>query len=103
MRSLVGDKLQLWHELVSKVLNVVLINANDSFKGILTKDSEFTVRSMYKDLMQTERVPSGSIVWKLKKSIKHKVFLWYLQQRITLAKDNLLKRRWNGEASAASA
>ena len=31
-RDLVGVKLRLWHELVSKILNVVLTDANDSFK-----------------------------------------------------------------------
>jgi hypothetical protein len=92
-RTLVGDKLQLWHELVSKVLNIV---ANDSFKWILTKNSEFTVRSMYKDLMQTDRVPNRSIAWKLKVTLKIKVFLWYLQKGVILTKDNLLKRRWQG-------
>ena len=59
----VGDKLKLWYELVSKVLSVVLTDVNDSFMWALTNNSVFTVRSMYKDLMQTDRIPNGSIVW----------------------------------------
>lgn len=43
-------KLRVWHELVSTVLNVVLTDANDRFKWNLTENSEFMVRSMYKDL-----------------------------------------------------
>jgi hypothetical protein len=86
----------VWHELVSKVLNVVLSGANDSFKWILTKNSEFTVKSMYKDLMQTDSIPYRSIVWKLKVPLKINIFLWYLQKGVILTKDNLLKRRWKG-------
>ena len=71
---MVGDKLGMWHELVSKVLNIVLSNANDSFKWTLTKNSEFTVKSMYKNLMQTGSLPITNIAWKLKVPLKIKIF-----------------------------
>ena len=95
-RALVGDKLRLWHELVSKILSVTLSDANDSFKWTLTKNSDFTMKSMYKDLMQMVTSPYKSIVWKLKVSLKIKVFIWYIQRGVILTKDNLLKRRWKG-------
>ena len=91
-RALVGDNLRLWHELVSKVLNVVLSDANDSFKWTLTKDSNFTVKSMYKDLMQINSLPCKSIVWKLKVPLKKKVFLWYLQKGYS-NKGQLVKKK----------
>ena len=90
-RALVGDKLRLWHELVSKILSVTLSDANDSFKWTLTKNSDFTMKSMYKDLMQINSLPCKSIVWKLKVPLKIKV-----QRGVILTKDNLLKRRWKG-------
>ena len=71
---MVGDKLGMWHELVSKVLNIVLSNANDSFKWTLTKNSEFNVKSMYKNLMQTGSLPITNIAWKLKVPLKIKIF-----------------------------
>lgn len=95
-RALVGDRLRLWLELVSKVLNVVLTMGNDSFVWSLKKDSIFTVKSMYTDLMQSNRLPSRDIVWKLKLPLKIKIYLWYLQKGVILTKDNLLKRRRNG-------
>ena len=97
-RALVGDKLGLWHELVSKVMNIVLTDANDSFKWTLTQNSVFTVKSMYRDLMLTNSIPCNSRVWKIKVPLKIKIFLWYLQKGVILTKDNLLKRRWKGES-----
>ena len=91
-RPLVWDKLRLWHELVSKVLNVVLSDANDSFKWTLTKYSNFTVKSMYKDLMQINSLPCKSIVWKLKVPLEKKVFLWYLQKGYS-NKGQLVKKK----------
>ena len=95
-RTLVEDKLGLWHELVSKVMNIVLTDANDSFKWTLTQNSVFTVKSMYRDLMLTNSIPCNSRVWKIKVPLKIKIFLWYLQKGVILTKDNLLKRRWKG-------
>ena len=92
-RALVGDKLGLWHELVSKVMNIVLTDANDYFKWTLTQNSFFAVKSMYRDLMLTNSLPCNSLVWKIKVPLKIKIFLWYLQKGVTLTKDNLLKRR----------
>ena len=65
-RALVWDKLGLWHELVSKVMNIVLTDANDYFKWTLTQNSFFTVKSMYRDLMLTNSLPCNSLVWKIK-------------------------------------
>ena len=41
-RALVGDKLRLWIQLVSLVMNTVLIDSNDTFVWGLTRNSNFT-------------------------------------------------------------
>ena len=36
---------------------------------------------------------------KLKIPLKTKVFLWYLKKGVTLTKDNLVKRQWEGDST----
>ena len=55
-RALVGDKLHLWLDLVSKVLNTTLTEGSDSFVRGLTKSMNFTVKSFYTDMMQEDKV-----------------------------------------------
>ena len=35
-------------------------------------------------------------LWKLKIPLKIKVFMWFLNNKVLLTKDNLAKRRWQG-------
>ena len=59
---------------MSKVLNVTLTNVNDYFVWGLTKNLNFTVKSLYTDLMQENRVIDKSILWKLRLPLKIKIF-----------------------------
>ena len=86
-RALVGGKFRMWSDLVALVLNVNLDgNVN------LGKHHVFSVKSMYRDIMQEGRLPEHSVLWKLRVPLKIKIFLWYLKKGATLTKDNLLKR-----------
>jgi hypothetical protein len=38
-------------------------------------------------------------IWQLKIPSRIKVFLWYLKKCVTLTKDNLARRNWNGDTS----
>ncbi|WVZ94415.1 hypothetical protein U9M48_040308, partial [Paspalum notatum var. saurae] len=67
MRALVGDGLQKWEELVSKIALVQLDDQPDSIKWNLSKHGCFTVNSMYNHL------------------------------GVILTKDNLLRRHWSGD------
>ena len=79
-RALVGDKRRVWIQLVSLVMNTVLTESNDTFVWGLTKNSNFTVKSFYNDLMQADRIPDNCIGWKLKVPLKVKIFMWYLRR-----------------------
>ena len=35
-------------------------------------------------------------IWKLKVPLKIRIFMWFLQRKVILTKDNLLKRNWQG-------
>lgn len=97
-RALVGDKLTAWLDLVSKVLNVTLTDANYSFVWGLTNNLSFTVKSLYSDMMQENMIIDKCLVWKLRLPLKIKVFLWYLKKGVLLTRDNLIKRKWKGES-----
>ena len=64
-RALVGDKLRLWPELVSKIANATLIEDKDYFQWSLTR-AYFIVKSMYKDIMQADRLQVNCVIWKLR-------------------------------------
>jgi len=71
-RALVGENLRLWMELVFKVMNTTLTDSSDTFEWGLTKNLSFTVKSMYNDVMQADRVSVNCIIWKLKIPLKIK-------------------------------
>jgi hypothetical protein len=51
---------------------------------------------MYLALISDNRVRLDLTVWKLKLSLKIKIFLWYLKQEVVLTKDDLIRRNWKG-------
>ena len=50
-RALVGDNMVLWVQLVSLVMNTKLTENNDAFELGLTKNSNFTVKSLYSAIL----------------------------------------------------
>jgi hypothetical protein len=50
-RSLVGNNLQAWYHLVTKLVNVQLTDQRDHFIWYLKQNGQFTVRSMYNSLI----------------------------------------------------
>ena len=68
----------------------------DTFVLKLTTSVEFTVKSMYEDLMNDHATYLRKDMWKLKLPLKIKVFMWFLNNKVLLIKDNLAKLRWKG-------
>jgi hypothetical protein len=95
-KSLVGNNLQAWHHLVTKLLNVQLTDQRDHFIWSLKQNGLFTIRSMYNSLIAQLPAPRKNVIWKLKLPLKVKFFVWYLQKRVVLTKDNLARRHWKG-------
>ncbi|WVZ63094.1 LOW QUALITY PROTEIN: hypothetical protein U9M48_012759 [Paspalum notatum var. saurae] len=96
-RALVGEKLQKWEELVTKIALVQLDDQPDSLKWNVSKQGQFTVNSMYEHLMNQIALPLNKHLWKLKLPLKIKIFLWFLFKGVILTKDNLIKRHWSGD------
>ena len=72
-----GDKLRMWLEVVTLLVNVNLIDGEDFWEWKPGSNSVFSVKAMYNDLMVAEYVHVVSPIWKLKVPLKIKVFLWY--------------------------
>ena len=73
-----------------------VVNDLDVFVWKLTNNGTFSVKSMYKDLMNGHARYLSSYLWKLKIPLKIKIFMWFLHKNVLLTKDNLAKRKWQG-------
>jgi hypothetical protein len=75
---------------------VQLSNIPDKFVWKLNDSGIFSVKSMYLDLMQGHTIFLRKYLWKLKIPLKIKIFMWFLNSKVLLTKDNLIKRNWKG-------
>jgi hypothetical protein len=75
-RALVGENLRLWHLLVLRVAQVELCGENDMFKWDLSVTGLFSVRSMYRALLNNNHVTYNKTLWSLKVPLKIKIFMW---------------------------
>ncbi|WVZ51479.1 hypothetical protein U9M48_002624, partial [Paspalum notatum var. saurae] len=94
-RGLHGDRLQAWNELVGWVMNFELREERDVFNWGLNKTGLFTVRTMYKQLINNG-IKVSQEIWKTKIPLKTKIVMWYVKRGVLLTKDNLARRNWNG-------
>ena len=77
-RALVGSKWEMWSHLCTRLMDITLTDAPDIFHWNLTPNGTFTVKSMYEDLMNGHTRFLQKYLWKLKISLKIKVFMWFL-------------------------
>jgi hypothetical protein len=99
-RDLIGQWLVAWNALLQRLATVELLPGTDEFRWNLVKNGEFSVDSMYNALIHLDiPVDSNKMIWKMKISLKTKVFGWYLRRGVILTKDNLAKRNWHGNKS----
>lgn len=89
-----GNYLALWHNLVSRLAQISLTSENDRLKWTLTASRVFTVRSMYRVLINNGIILNNKFIWKLKLPLKVKIFVWYLLKGVVLTKDILVKHNW---------
>ena len=95
-RSLIGNNWAAWSQLCLRLMNVNVSQSPDRFVWKLTASGIFSVKSMYEDLMNGHTRFLHTYLWKLKIPLKIKVFMWFLNKKVLLTKDNLAKRRWQG-------
>ncbi|WVZ61663.1 hypothetical protein U9M48_011501 [Paspalum notatum var. saurae] len=99
-RGLHGERLLAWNELVGRVMSLELREGRDVFRWDLNKKGLFSVRSMYKHLINNGLKVSQEI-WRTKIPLKTKIFMWYIKRGVLLTKDNLARRIWYGHQNEA--
>jgi hypothetical protein len=73
-------------------MDITLLPNSDKFIWNLTSSGEFTVKPMYLDLLNGQTRYLHKYIWKLKVSLKIKIFMWFLHNKVIFTKDNLVKR-----------
>jgi hypothetical protein len=95
-RSLNEPKYIEWLHLCQRLMAININSEPDKFVWRLTDSGLFTVKSMYLDYMNGHTRFLRKYLWKLKIPLKIKIFMWFLNNKVLLTKDNLAKRRWTG-------
>jgi hypothetical protein len=85
-----------WYALAAR-LNAVPMN--EEANVVIWKwsaNKHFSVKSVYDHLSKDVSRPPFKRVWKAKLPEKIKVFMWLVEQKAILTKDNMIKRKWQG-------
>jgi hypothetical protein len=89
-RSVIGVRWNRWLHL--RLVGIQLHTHEDEFRWSLTQSSRFTIKSMYLDLLNDNTIYLHKYLWEMKVPLKTKIFMWFLQKKEILTKDNLAKR-----------
>jgi hypothetical protein len=95
-RILTPNKWAQWLELVERLMHIRLNDDTYTFVWSLTTSGNFTVKSMYLDLLDDQSRYLKTYIWKMKVPLKIRIFMWFLHRKEILTKDNLAKRNWQG-------
>jgi hypothetical protein len=95
-RNLAGDRWLSWLDLVERLMDIHLTDEKDAFIWKLTESSQFSVRSLYAELLNGNTKFLRKYFWKIKVPLKIRIFMWFLNRKEILTKDNLAKRNWTG-------
>lgn len=96
-RWLHGDLALCWDKIWSNVENFSLTNDSDCISWKLEKNGKFSVKSLYNGLTRNESGLYHKRIWKGKIPPKIKIFLLLLTNDAILTRDNLIRRKWNGD------
>lgn len=80
--------------LVNILVQINLSEADDRPFWKWTKNDQFSVKSVYKQLCSNGLDGSFKQLWKAKISLKIKIWLWLIWHNAIATKDNLAKRNW---------
>jgi hypothetical protein len=92
MRILSAPKWAAWLHLAQRLMAINLNHEADRFVWKLTDSGLFSVKSIYTDFINGHTVYLKRYIWKLKVPLKIRIFMWFLQQKVILTKDNMSKR-----------
>lgn len=96
-RTLWGDSLELWNHIKDSREEFFLTDQKDSIRWSLTKSDVYSVKSLYRHLIEDGANFPHKCMWKTKMPSRIKFFVWLLLRNSILTKDNLLKHGWVGD------
>jgi hypothetical protein len=88
-----------WYGLVERLNKVILSAEDDKVCWKWTPSKIFSVKSIYECLTRRDEGHAFKRVWKAKLLGKIKTFMWLVEQKAILTKDNMIKRQWQGDPS----
>jgi hypothetical protein len=95
-RNLAGDRWLSWLDLVERLMDIHLTDEKDTFIWKLMEFGQVSVRSLYAELLNGNTKFLRKYLWKIKVPLKIRIFMWFLNRKEILTKDNLAKRNWTG-------
>lgn len=96
-RWLVDKWLRQWNKIKADMAQIQLNDCDDLVSWRFGKHGAFTVKSMYDCLSVNESGPYHKEIWKSRIPNKIKNFLWLVVNNAILTKDNMIKRKWQGD------
>jgi len=85
-----------WLNLITEIYSYLFNNSRDTVIWKGNKSGSFSSKSVYDSLTKTDHGQSFSHIWKAKIPHRIKIFMWLLENKAVLTKDNLLRRKWVG-------
>jgi hypothetical protein len=95
-RQLTGNKWDEWIHLCQRLMEINFNDEQDKFVWGLTSLGNFSVKSMYANMLDGHIRYLLKYLWKHKIPLKIKICIWLLSKKILLTRDNLAQRHWNG-------
>jgi hypothetical protein len=77
-------------------MDVHLSEERDTFKWNLTESGQFSIKSLYAELLNGNTKFLRKYLWRLKVPLKIRIFMWFLNRKEILKKDILAKTNWTG-------
>ena len=97
-RTIFGDSEILWDSLKRRCEEIIVYGGRDKPMWMLTTNRKFSVKSLYLHLIKSDVGFPHKFMWKVKVPAKIKFFLWLLNKKSIITRDNLLKKRgWKGD------
>ena len=67
----------------------------------LGENGQFSVKSQYNLLFETDTEDRNKKLWKAKIPLKIKIFMWLVKQNTILTRDNLSRKGWQGDKTCS--
>jgi hypothetical protein len=85
-----------WYDLARKLNNATLNDEDEIALWRWSKSKSFTVKSVYEHLTSNGSGNDYRSAWKARIPEKTKLFMWLVEHKSILTKDNMLRRKWKG-------